>query len=423
MKAKRQSYDDAREAFSLILQVSRNLALPLELTEMLTEVAVVACDVLHAERCTVWLYDSETEEYHTKVVLGTGSIRIPADRGIVAACGKSRGVINVPDCYADPRFDPSVDRETGYKTRCMLSIPLIGYDDELIGVMQVLNRIDGSFDAEDIEKALALSAQSAVALERARMLKDLLVKERIEHELEVARQIQMGSLPRAMPAVAGYDIGGASQPAEETGGDAFDVISLKDSTIALLIADATGHGVGPALSVMQVRSMLRMCSRLGCGLTETFSGINHQLVEDLPSERFVTAFFGKLDSAVHRIDYISGGQGPLLHYRAASDEMEFLDPTTLPLGIVDMMAEAVPQSFDMEPGDIVALITDGVFEAERADGEQFGEARTEAILRDNKDGSMADLVEILSEHVSAFTQGAPQADDITILLVKRLPLD
>ena len=423
MKAKLERSVSDRETLSLIMQVSRNLALPLALTDMLTEVAVVARDVLEAERCTVWLYDGALEEYSTKVVLGTDFIRIPSDRGLVGACGSTRKVINVPDCYADPRFDQSVDRDTGYRTRCMLSVPLIGYDDRLIGVMQVLNRLEGVFDERDVEKAMALSAQCAVALQRASMLRDLLVKERIEHELEVARQIQVGALPQVMPILEGYDIHGWSQPAEETGGDMFDIIVLPDKNVSLLLADATGHGVGPALSVMQVRSMLRMCARLDCGLHPTFAGINRQLVEDLPRERFVTAFIGQLDPKQHRIEYISGGQGPLMHFVAATNEVRVLGPTTMPLGIIRELPGLEIESVEMAPGDIFALITDGVFEAEDEAGEQFEEERAVAILREFCDRSMDELVKILHDHVARFTDGEPQADDITILLVKRLPAE
>jgi phosphoserine phosphatase len=255
------------------------------------------------------------------------------------------------------------------------------------------------------------------------MLKDLLVKERIEHELEVARQIQVGALPQVMPIAEGYDIHGWSRPAEETGGDMFDIITLPDGKIALLLADATGHGVGPALSVMQVRSMLRMCARLECELHPTFAGINKQLVEDLPRERFVTAFLGQLDPKEHRVDYISGGQGPLMHYSAATDEVRVFGPTTMPMGIIGVLPELAIESIEMAPGDILALITDGVFEAERPDGDQFEEERTIEILREHRDRSMDELVEILHDRVVAFTDGEPQADDITILLVKRLPLE
>ncbi len=409
------------DAVARILEVSRNLARPMELKELLTEVANAACEVLHAERCTVWLYDDEAKQYVTEVVIGMEYIRIPADRGLVGSCGASREVINVPDCYADPRFDPSTDKESGYRTRCLLSVPLIGLDDALIGVLQILNRKGGPFDENDVETATALSAQCAVALQRAHMLEELLVKERLEQELDVARQIQSGTFPRRMPELEGYDVFGVSYPAEETGGDTFDLIEMEGGNLGVLIADATGHGVGPALSVIQVRSMLRMSARLDCDLKVAFEGINRQLQEDLPPERFVTALLGILDSKRHRVDYISGGQGPLFHYRAVSGEVEQIKPTTMPMGVLATLPGLEPQVIAMEPGDIFALITDGILEAENESEEDFGVDRTLQIICDNHDKSMEELVSILVDETRSFVGDCPQADDMTILLLKRQP--
>ncbi|MBC8366929.1 SpoIIE family protein phosphatase [bacterium] len=390
----------------------------MELKQMLTEVANAACEVMQAERCTVWLYDDEAKEYVTEVVIGMESIRIPSDRGLVGSCGDSREVINVPDCYADSRFDPSTDKESGYRTRCLLSVPLVGLDDKLIGVLQILNRKGGPFDDADVETATALSAQSAVALQRARMLEDLLVKERLEQELGVARQIQTGTFPRRMPKVEGYDIHGVSYPAEETGGDTFDIIEM-GGELGLLLADATGHGVGPALSVTQVRSMLRMSAHLGCDLKIAFEGINRQLQEDLPPERFVTAFLGILEPESHRVRYISGGQGPLFHFHAATGKVDEIKPTTMPMGVLANLPDLELQFIDMAPGDIFALITDGILEAENTVEEDFGVDRTLKILSENHERDMKELVSILVEETREFMGGGAQADDMTILLLKR----
>jgi phosphoserine phosphatase RsbU/P len=419
MQTKKSRINMDAEAIARILEVSRDLARPMELKQMLTEVAKASCDVLHAERCTVWLYDDEEKQFETEVVLGMESIRIPSDRGLVGTCGRTREIINVPDCYADSRFDQSVDKESGYRTRCLLSVPLIGLDDTLIGVLQILNRKGGPFNEVDVEAATALSAQCAVALQRARMLDELLVKHRLEQELGVARQIQTGTFPRKMPEIQGYDIHGLSMPAEETGGDTFDIIQMGSDCLGLLIADATGHGVGPALSVAQVRSMLRMSARLGCDIQIAFEGINNQLVEDLPMERFVTAFLGKLQVASNTIHYISAGQGPLMHFKAATNEVEQIKPTTMPLGVIADLPDVRPQLVRLEPGDIFVLITDGILEAENESEEDFGVDRTVAILREHHTRPMAELLETLIRKTQEFSGSESQADDMTILLVKR----
>ncbi|MCP4545232.1 MAG: SpoIIE family protein phosphatase [bacterium] len=415
-----QAHDHSSTAM-WILKIAQDLARPFPLNRMLEEVVRVACAALRADRTTIWLHDDETSEFYTEVAIGIDPIRIPSDRGLVGACGSSREVINVPDCQSDPRFNPTVDRETGYRSRCLLSVPLIGYDDSLIGVMQVLNRHEGHFDDADIETATALSAHCAVALQRAQMLEELLVKRRLEHELAAARQIQRGTLPQEMPKIEGYEIFGWNKPAEETGGDTYDIHQKDEHLFSLLLADATGHGIGPAISVTQVRSMLRMCDLMGCPLEEAFEGVNRQLVADLPSDRFVTVFLGQLDTHLHRVRYLSGGQGPVLHYRADTDKVEFLDSTTMPLGILKDLPGSGPRNIDLQPGDIVALITDGLVEAAREDGEQFGDERTAACLREYGHHPMSELARILHEQVLEFNHHARQDDDITVLLVKRQP--
>jgi phosphoserine phosphatase len=243
----------------------------------------------------------------------------------------------------------------------------------------------------------------------------------MECELAVAREIQMGCLPRRMPELPGYDLAGASRPADATGGDMYDVVPLGDGRAMLLLADATGHGVGPALSATQVRAMLRIAARLGAGLEATLRNINDQLDQDLASNRLVTAFLGVLDSGAHQLTYHSAGQGPLLHFHAATGDCEWRKSTTLPLGLVSPLPARPAARFDLDPGDVVALITDGVFEYEDGAGRPFGEAGVAQIVRAHHDLPMQELLERVLHGVERFAGKARQADDITVVLVRRLP--
>ncbi len=410
-------------ALERVLEVTRRLGAPFELDDMLREVIDAGRAVLHADRGTVFLYDSQTEELIAKVATGLDPIRVPLDRGIVGEAARTRDVINVPDCYADPRFNREVDKKSNYRTRCLLTVPLIGYDQALVGVLQLLNKEDGVFNDEDERIAVALAAQCAVALQRVRMTEELMIKEKLERELSVARDIQQSILPRTMPQIAGYDIGGLSLPADETGGDTFDIIARDDGHVLVLLGDATGHGIGPALSVTQVRAMLRMAARLGADLDRAYANINDQLVDDLPDNRFVTAFLGLLDPSKHRMTYHSGGQGPLMHFHAASGEFDWLSSTTMPMGFMEHMAAKDSRVMDMAPGDIVGLITDGVYECENPQGKQFEEAGVAQTIREGHLLPMEELSKRLLELVLKHQSTAPQADDITIVLVRRLPAD
>ncbi len=409
-----------RGGMEAVLAVTAKLATPFDLRTMLVEVVAAAREVLACEAGSVWLYDADSDELVLEVATGIAPVRVPAGSGIVGSCARSREAINVPDCYADPRFNREVDRSTGFRTRCMLTLPLVGHRDELVGVMQLLNKRDGVFNAHDEYLAGALAAQCAVALQRARMTEALLEGERMRQELMLAREMQMATLPAEMPVVPGYDLHGVSRPADETGGDSFDLALLPQGLLVVL-ADATGHGIGPALSVTQMQAMLRMAFRLGAALDDAYLHLNNQLDEDLPPDRFITAFIGLLDTGGHRLAYHSGGQGPILHWSAASGAFDAYRPTCFPLAAMPLASGRPGREIVLAEGDLLALISDGLFDCRNAAGEEFGQARVEALLAAHHRRPMAELAERLLEDFDAFRAGAPQEDDVTVVLLRRLP--
>ena len=412
---------DDTQALRQILEVTRKLAAPFDLDTMLTEVVDASRDVLNADRGTVFLYDSESDELVVRVGTDLENIRIPADKGIVGESAQSRKLINVPDCYADDRFNQAIDKQTGYRSRCMLTVPLIGYEDSLVGVLQILNKNTGVFDEQDEFVAQALAAQAAVVLHRAALTEQMIASERLDREITVARDVQMGTLPKAMPKMKGYDFGGAFAPTDQTGGDLYDFVPLDDKRLFLLMGDATGHGIGPALSATQVRAMLRVAIRLDSSLDDAFVQINDQLCEDLPDDRFVTGFFGLLDRATNTVTFHSGGQGPIMHFHADRNEYDWHPATTFPLGYMPQTDLGNPVVATLEPGDVLGLISDGIYEYENESGLQFGQQGVINILDNNREASAQELVDMIMTGARRHGGTAPQADDITIVLARRLP--
>ncbi len=408
-------------ALRQILEVTRKLAAPFDLDTMLAEVVDASREVLNADRGTVFLYDDAADELVVRVGTGLDHIRIPANKGIVGESAQTRKLINVPDCYADDRFNRAIDRQTGYRSRCMLTIPLVGYEDSLVGVLQILNKNEGVFDEKDEFVGQALAAQAAVVLHRAKITEQMIASERLDREISVARDVQMGTLPKNMPMIDGYDFGGAFAPTDQTGGDLYDFVPLDDKRLFLLMGDATGHGIGPALSATQVRAMLRVAIRLESSLDDAFVHINDQLCEDLPDDRFVTGFFGLLDAETHTVRFHSGGQGPIMHYQAEMGEFEWHPATTFPLGYIPQTDLQPPVVSVLEPGDVLGLISDGIYEYENEHGAQFGRQGVIRVLDENPDASAQELVDKIMAAAREHGGTAPQADDITIVLARRLP--
>ena len=406
-------------ALRRVLEVTRKLAAPFDLDTMLTEVVDVSRNILDADRGTVFLYDEDTDELVVRVATELGSIRIPADKGIVGESAQSKKLINVPDCYADERFNRDIDKQTGYRSRCMLTIPLVGFENSLVGVLQILNKNSGTFDEQDEFIALALAAQAAVVLHRAKITEQIIESEKLDREIAVARDVQIGTLPKQMPTIEGYGFAGAFSPTDQTGGDLYDFVPIDDERLFLLMGDATGHGIGPALSATQVRAMLRVAIRLEASLDDAFVHINDQLCDDLPDDRFVTGFFGLLDASRHTVRFHSGGQGPIMHYHARSRTYDWHPATTFPLGYMPQTELADSLELELEPGDILGLISDGIYEYENEDGEQFGQEGVAKVIDSLPDGDAEQIVAGILQGVRHHGGSVPQADDITIVLARR----
>jgi sigma-B regulation protein RsbU (phosphoserine phosphatase) len=210
------------------------------------------------------------------------------------------------------------------------------------------------------------------------------------------------------------------QPESQTGGDTYDLAEVKDRLL-IVMADATGHGIAPALSVTQMHAMLRMAFRLGASLETAFTEVNDQLTATLADGRFVTAFIGLLDPATHQLRFLSGGQGPILHYRAALQRCESYRATSFPMGAMPIRTLRPAIELPFEPGDRLVLLSDGVYEYEATDGTAFGVARVEALLQEQQASPVSALPDLLLTALRGFAGTAPQLDDITMVFVQRDP--
>ncbi|MSR28838.1 MAG: GAF domain-containing protein [Phycisphaerales bacterium] len=427
---------DRERALERLLEISKRLGESSELGQVLGVIIDALRDLLDADRATVFTFDASSGELIIHVAHGVESgpateIRIAATAGIAGASATGRIIVNVPNAYADPRFNRDVDRQTGYRTKTILAIPLIDHDGELVGVAQVLNKRDGAFTRDDEVIAAGVAAHAAIALRRAQLIKDHLQKVALERELGVAREIQESSFPKSIPSHPAFDIVGHTTPASECGGDAYDLFGLRGGTIAaegetadavaLLIADATGHGVGPAISSMQTRGMLRICMRTGQPLRTIVRELSLQLADDLPASRFVTVWIGVLDFETGVVECFSAGQGPVFVYRRASDAFEEIDSDAPPFGIrIPGFFDEPTRTLALEPGDILMLLTDGYFEAMDPSHRPWGAEPIQAIVRQLRDEPVASIREALDREVLVFAQGPNTDDDRTVILVKRL---
>lgn len=396
------------------------LAAPETLPELLREIVEVGKVAIVAEAGVLWLLDRPSGELVMVIPPATEPERIKIGTGHAGQCGESLEVTNIHECRGDDCFQAVPINVGGFETRSLLNVPILGQENQILGVMQWLGEHPGQFDQHDTWIAPALAAEAAIAIQHSEMTSELLANAILSQEVAVAREIQISTLPDSMPDVDGYDVYGQFLPTDHTGGDLYDLVVL-NGRLFILLGDATGHGFGPALSATQMQAMLRVAFRLGADLDSAYMHVNNQLNEDLPDDRFITAFMGFLDPATHELEFHSGGQGPILVYRAASDECEWFKPTSFPVGIMELDGTAPAMQLELAPGDILAVISDGIYEYGRADGTQFGEDGVKEIMRQGHTLSMSQLSQKLVDAAFEFGGDAPQADDITLVLVRRLP--
>ena len=251
-------------------------------------------------------------------------------------------------------------------------------------------------------------------------LKARMKLDKIERDLDIARDIQRGLMPGGRPETPGFTVEGWSLPADQTGGDYFDWMGTPDGRLLVTLADVTGHGIGPALIVAVCRAYLRAAALgVDVALPEALARVNNLLHEDIPPGRFVTAAVGVLDTEACEVALISAGQAPMFFFRASTGEIERWDADEVPLGVLADVAFGVPRRVVFEPGDALILLTDGFFEWPNGSGELFGIGRLEAFVRENAGRDPGDFIGALHREVLGHASGEPQPDDLTCVVVKR----
>ena len=405
----------------MVLDISRMLAVPTDLDALLVKLAEACTELLGCERASIFLHDPRTGELWTKVALKSPPIRVPTHVGVVGHAFTHNQVVQVPEPYLDPRFNPEPDRRSGFVTRNLLSAPMKDLDGKPLGVIQAINKPSGPFNGDDVALIQLLAEQAGVALQRHNLQQQALEIVALRHEMDLARRTQEALIPKNPPVFPGYDAGGWTSPASTTGGDCFDLWKLPDGRLGLFLADASGHGLGPALVVSQARTVVRTMADIEPDPHKVLGRVNQRLIEDLEWGQFVTAFLGFLspDGELH---WSAAGHGPSLLRPWCGRTVEMLDPPLPPLGILADWSDDAPPRTRIHPSGSLVLLSDGVFEAGRPDGEQFGIERIIQTLDDQPNTcTPGEIIAALRAAVRVWQAGTEPQDDQTIVVVQRRP--
>jgi sigma-B regulation protein RsbU (phosphoserine phosphatase) len=424
----------SRELYHLgvLLEVARTLGTGLSLEDVLTVVVDAAIQVTRTERGVLLLVDSKGE-LKTSVARDARRSTLQPDlvqisSGVLKRVVSSRRELIVSDTEED-----SVIQQQASMARLELhtvvaipleKLPVIESIDatvsarqgELLGVLYLDSHIPSSaFSDLDRQVLRTLAHEAARVIENAKLFAASRAKARLDHELEIASQIQRQLLPKSFPKLPQLAVMGSTLACLSVGGDCFDVIELGGGRYGFFVGDVSGKGITAALLATLLQGVFYTTAALDIPLEEIVSRVNQYLCERSSDDRYATLFYGVLDPA-GRLEYVNAGHVPPI-IRCRSGKIEPLGSGNFPVGMF-AEAEYTAASEDLQPGDFLVIYTDGVTESYNLQSEMFGEERLCALLAKFSGETVEELSGAVESGVRMFTEGASQADDITVLVVQ-----
>jgi sigma-B regulation protein RsbU (phosphoserine phosphatase) len=332
-------------------------------------------------------------------------------KGIIGHVIHTGETILAPDVRKDPRY---VAGRSG--ARSELAVPIVS-NEKVIGALNVESDRLSAFTSADADLLSFFASAAALSIEKTLLHRKVVENERIENQLNTARDVQAGLLPRASPEVPGYEIAAVNLPTWTIGGDYYDYIPLVDGRMGMVIADVSGKGIPAALIMATFRAALRTELRERAAIDGLVESLNRTLLDSQRDVRFVTAVYGVLEPSEGRLTYVNCGHNPPMLLRADGSR-ELLDRGGPALGLFESRGYEAA-TLTLRPGDTLALYTDGVVEPADAGGVEFGLHRLEGVLRQSAALPASGVIRRVIEATRAFSGRDAYDDDFTLVLMRR----
>lgn len=403
---------------SILNDLARDIGASIDSAKIMQRVINRSLRAVNAEQGSITLVGQDsTDPYKTFVrdmVSSSQHQPYHIDQALLGWMHLNKKILSITDPRNDTRFagvhwDESVT--------ALLCVPLLSKS-RLIGILTVLNKRDGtSFNLEDERLLAIIASQSAQVIENARLYEEEQRYIQVQEELRLAKEIQLGLLPAEIPQIPNYDIAAKSLPAQEVGGDYFDIIVVDDETVAICVGDASGHGLPAAMLMANLQAIIKCQTFLKCSAEECLQRANTILHQNTHSGRFATLFFGLLNFKTHEFVYANAGHSYPFLMKSDGAVTELAQSGVVLSFVPDIQYESSTILF--EPGDILTIFSDGMIEAENSDGEQFGESRFLDSVLANKGKNSNAILSGIFDSIRIFVQQLPQEDDMTMIVLKR----
>lgn len=403
------------ERLRTIVEASKLINSSIEADTLFESILAVAKKELGVERGTLYFVDEARGEIWSKIADGL-EIRLPMGKGLAGTVAATGEPVILYDAYSDPRFDPSQDQRSGFRTRSMLCVPIRNRGQRIVGVLQLLNKKSGSFGAGDLDFLAAISEHMAIAMENATLHIELLEKNRMERELQLGREIQSRLLPSPPVDVAQTTIAAASVPCYEVGGDYYDFIEFADGDLGIALGDVSGKGVSAAMIMSSVQAALRIAAPIEDDLGELMARLNRLLCRMAGGRKYITFFFGRYSPATGELHYVNAGHNP--PFIISGGKAEEIASTGKPIGLIPE-ATYEEGAVLLPRGGTLFLYTDGLNEAADPQEEEFGNDRLRDAAIRAAAGDVAQVAPAILSEIAAFERGAHATDDKTIVVLRR----
>ena len=410
------------ELLALISKVGVALLAATGLDETLNEVASLVFEAVPAQRCVIMLRDGKSgSEMRIMVARVRGKDEtleeVRLSRTVMDEVLKNGKSVLTADAQHDPRFASQTMTLLGI--RSVLAVPLSVDERDVFGLIYADSpTYETTFSEEHLNILTTLASVASIRVENATLLEERFERERMEHELELATEIQQRFQPSSPPIVDGYEFQGISFSCYEIGGDYYDFIARHDGRMLIALGDVSGKGTAAALLMSSLHAAIHAQVSAKSSLEETVDSVNQYLADNTPANRFVTLFIAELEPSTGVLKYINAGHNPPLIGRADGTIAQ-LSSGGFPLGIMPGAEFEVGQN-TLSTGDVLVVYSDGVSEANNIHDEEFGMERLEEVVRKNVTASASGLRDKVESSLSSFTQTAPANDDITLVIVKKI---
>ncbi|HEU5410322.1 MAG TPA: SpoIIE family protein phosphatase [Candidatus Acidoferrales bacterium] len=416
----------------VLLEVARTMGSGLSLEDVLAAVVEAAIRVTRTER-GVLLLANEAGELAPVVARDSKGEQIAADQlkissGVLKRVAASRRELIV----SDTGDEVSLGQQASVASLSLLTIvaipieklPVIAAVDltitseeaELLGVLYLDSRSPSTaFSEIDREVLRTLAREAATVIENARLFSAARAKARLDHEIEIASQIQRELLPKSFPEMSHVSVTGSTLACHSVGGDCFDVVALEGGRYGFFVGDVAGKGIAASLLATLLQGVFYTTAALDIPLAELTKRVNQFLCERSSEDRYATLFYGVLDPS-GSLEYINAGHVPPLVRRASGEVVE-LGAANFPVGMFPE-AEFASERALLQAGDYLVIYSDGVSEARNLRDEMFEQERLNELVKTFPGENVEQLAEAIRTGVRSFTGGAPQADDVTMVVVQ-----